>query len=71
MSILRETTTAIKVTIGLWVITAVLYPLLILGIGQLFPYQAGGSLLKNTQGQVVGSALIGQPFTSDRYFWRN
>ncbi len=69
MSILRETTTAIKMTIGLWVITAVLYPLLILGIGQLFPYQAGGSLLKNTQGQVVGSALIGQPFTSDRYFW--
>lgn len=68
MSILREATTAIKVTIGLWVITAVLYPLLILGIGQLFPYQAGGSLLKNTQGQVVGSALIGQPFTSDRYF---
>lgn len=69
MSILRETTTAIKVTIGLWVITAVLYPLLILGIGQLFPYQANGSLLKNAQGQVVGSALIGQPFTSDRYFW--
>lgn len=68
MSILRETTTAIKVTIGLWVITAVLYPLLILGIGQLFPYQANGSLLRNAQGQVVGSALIGQPFTSDRYF---
>jgi K+-transporting ATPase ATPase C chain len=68
MSILREMTTAIKMTIGLWVITAVLYPLLILGIGQLFPYQAGGSLLKNTQGQVVGSALIGQPFSSDRYF---
>ena len=68
MSILREMTTAIKMTIGLWVITAVLYPLLILGIGQLFPYQAGGSLLKNTQGQVVGSALIGQPFVSDRYF---
>jgi len=68
MSILREMTTAIKMTIGLWVITAVLYPLLILGIGQLFPYQAGGSLLKNAQGQVVGSALIGQPFSSDRYF---
>ncbi|NJL90794.1 MAG: K(+)-transporting ATPase subunit C [Coleofasciculaceae cyanobacterium SM2_1_6] len=69
MSILRETTTAIKVTIGLWVITAVIYPLLILGIGQLFPYQANGSLLRNAQGQVVGSALIGQPFASDRYFW--
>ncbi len=68
MSILRETTTAIKATLVFWVITAVIYPFLILGIGQLFPYQANGSLLKNSQGQVVGSALIGQPFTSDRYF---
>lgn len=69
MSILRETTTAIKATIVFWVITAVFYPLLILGIGQLFPYQANGSLIKNSQGQVVGSALIGQSFTSDKYFW--
>lgn len=68
MSILRETTTAIKATLVFWVITAVIYPFLILGIGQIFPYQANGSLLKNSQGQVVGSALIGQPFTSDRYF---
>ena len=38
-------------------------------IGQVaFPYQANGSLIKNAQGQVVGSALIGQPFSSDRYF---
>ncbi len=34
----------------------------------VFPYQANGSLIKNSQGQVVGSALIGQPFSSDRYF---
>jgi potassium-transporting ATPase KdpC subunit len=40
-----------------------------LAISQVaFPYQANGSPLKNTQGQIVGSALIGQPFTSDRYF---
>ncbi len=68
MSILRETTTAIKATLVFWIITAVIYPFLILGIGQLFPYQANGSLLKNSQGQVIGSALIGQPFASDRYF---
>ena len=68
MSILRETTTAIRATLVFWVITAVIYPFLILGIGQLFPYQTNGSLLKNSQGQVIGSALIGQPFTSDRYF---
>jgi K+-transporting ATPase ATPase C chain len=40
-----------------------------IGVGQLvFPFQANGSLLKNDQGQVIGSALIGQPFQSERYF---
>ena len=40
-----------------------------LAISQIaFPYPANGSLIKNAQGQVIGSALIGQPFTSDRYF---
>lgn len=68
MSILRETTTAIKATLVFWILTAIIYPFLILGIGQLFPYQANGSLLKNSQGQVIGSALIGQPFASDQYF---
>jgi potassium-transporting ATPase KdpC subunit len=48
---------------------AILYPLTILVIGQVaFPFQANGSLLRNAQGQVVGSALIGQPFTSAKYF---
>ncbi|MGH2412145.1 MAG: K(+)-transporting ATPase subunit C, partial [Microcystaceae cyanobacterium] len=53
----------------LCVITALIYPLIMVAFGQLvFPFQANGSLIKNAQGQVVGSALIGQPFTSDRYF---
>jgi potassium-transporting ATPase KdpC subunit len=66
---MREITRAIRSTLVLWVLVAVIYPFLTLAIGQLaFPYQANGSLLKNAQGQVVGSALIGQPFTSDRYF---
>jgi potassium-transporting ATPase KdpC subunit len=69
MSVTREVGRAIRSTLVLWVITALLYPLLMVLIGQVaFPSQANGSLIKNAQGQVVGSALIGQPFTSDRYF---
>ncbi len=67
---MRDVVTSVRSTVVLWLLTAVLYPLLILGIGQgAFPYQANGSLITNTQGQVVGSALIGQTFKSDRYFW--
>lgn len=69
-TIIREISRATRIAALLWVLVAVIYPVLILGVGQiLFPFQASGSLLKNSQGQVVGSALIGQPFTSDRYFW--
>ncbi|WP_257236991.1 potassium-transporting ATPase subunit C, partial [Nostoc sp. 'Peltigera malacea cyanobiont' DB3992] len=48
---------------------AIIYPFAMIAIEQIvFPFQANGSLLKNATGQVVGSALIGQPFSSDRYF---
>ncbi len=69
MTIVRDTTRAIRITVVLWVLTAIIYPGVILLVGLAFPYQANGSLLKNSQGQVVGSALIGQPFSSERYFW--
>jgi K+-transporting ATPase ATPase C chain len=69
MSIFYEVIKALRITLVLWVLVAVLYPLVILGVGQIaFPYQANGSLIKNDRGQVLGSALIGQPFTGDRYF---
>lgn len=65
----RDLLTAIRTTLVLWVLTAILYPLLILVIGQgIFPFQANGSLIKNPQGEIIGSALIGQNFTSNRYF---
>ncbi|HEY9633691.1 MAG TPA: K(+)-transporting ATPase subunit C [Coleofasciculaceae cyanobacterium] len=66
----REIITGVRATLVLWVLTALIYPLLMLLVGQIiFPYQANGSLIKDSQGNVVGSALIGQPFFSERYFW--
>jgi K+-transporting ATPase ATPase C chain len=69
MSFAHEAGRAIRTTLVLWVLTAIIYPFVMIAFGQIVvPFQANGSLLKNAQGQVVGSALIGQPFTSDRYF---
>ena len=65
----RETWNSIKITLVLLVLCVVIYPLLVLGLGQLaFNKQANGSLIKNSQGQVVGSELIGQQFTKPEYF---
>jgi K+-transporting ATPase ATPase C chain len=60
---------AIRNILALWIVTAILYPLLILVIGFVFPNQANGSLIANSQGQIIGSSLIGQSFSSPQYFW--
>jgi K+-transporting ATPase ATPase C chain len=53
----------------LTVVTGIVYPLVVTGFAQLlFPYQANGSIVISN-GQPVGSALIGQAFSSPRYFW--
>ena len=59
---------AIAMTLVICVITGLIYPGVVTGLAQmLFPHQANGSLV-TVNGRIVGSALIGQPFTSPRYF---
>lgn len=51
-------------------LTGFLYPILITGIAQvLFPWQANGSLIKNKDGEIIGSQIIGQSFQDPGYFW--
>ncbi|MFQ4140880.1 K(+)-transporting ATPase subunit C [Chlorogloeopsis sp. ULAP02] len=70
MSQIRQLNKAVRSTLALWLLTALIYPLFMLICGQIvLPFQANGSLITNNQGTVIGSALIGQPFNSDRYFW--
>jgi potassium-transporting ATPase KdpC subunit len=66
---LREIRPAILMVILLTLILGVAYPLGMTEIAQLvFPYQANGSLLYDKTGKVIGSELIGQNFTSPKYF---
>ncbi len=59
---------ALMITLVLCVLTGMIYPGIVTGLAQtLFPSQAGGSLV-TVNGKVVGSALIGQPFTRAEYF---
>jgi K+-transporting ATPase ATPase C chain len=54
---------------ALTLLCGALYPAAVTGIGRaVFPHQAGGSLIES-DGKAVGSTLIGQPFSSPRYFW--
>ncbi len=65
----KNLTTAVLMTIATTVLLGILYPLLVTGLAQLiFPKQANGGLITGKDGVVVGSRLIGQPFSGPGYF---
>ena len=60
---------AAAMTILFAILLGIVYPLAMTGIGQMvFPVQANGSLVRDGAGKVIGSAIVGQAFVSDRYF---
>jgi K+-transporting ATPase ATPase C chain len=62
--------TSIRIVLVTMVICCLLYPLVILGIGQtLTPNSANGSLVRNGQGEIVGSKRLAQKFDRPEYFW--
>jgi K+-transporting ATPase ATPase C chain len=69
MNILKELRISAVVTLVLLVVCCGVYPLVVLGAGQLFfPHQANGSLVLDGNGKPIASTLLGQAFTADKYF---
>ncbi|MGA9750803.1 MAG: potassium-transporting ATPase subunit KdpC [Acidobacteriota bacterium] len=65
----RQILTALLAILVLTVLTGIVYPLVVTGLARLlFPSQASGSLIRE-RGRIVGSTLIGQPFSAPGYFW--
>lgn len=68
-ALLRQSMIALKLLTVMTLLLGVLYPLGIWAVGRLASGPADGSFATNRAGRIVGSALIGQSFTGDRWFW--
>lgn len=66
---MKHLSTALRLLLVMTILTGIIYPLFITGLGKaLFPHQANGSLIM-VDGKIKGSELVGQKFVSPRYFW--
>lgn len=67
---MKDIKSALLMLIVFTVICGGIYPVLVTGIAQaVFPKQANGSFITDRNGKEIGSTLIGQPFSDQRYFW--
>jgi potassium-transporting ATPase KdpC subunit len=66
---MRNLVTAILMTIVTTILFGLIYPLAVTGIAQvIFPDKANGQLIRRSDGTIIGSRIIGQPFSSSGYF---
>lgn len=66
---MKNLTTAVLMTIVTTVLFGLVYPLVVTGLAQvIFPGNANGQLIRRSDGTVIGSRLLGQPFVSPGYF---
>src|SRR5262245_50249600 len=66
---MKNFVTAVLMTIVTTILLGLVYPLVVTGLAQvIFPDKANGQLIRNADGAVIGSRLIGQPFSSPGYF---
>lgn len=66
---MKNLVTAVLMTIVTTVLLGLIYPLVVTGLAQvIFPDKANGQLIRRSDGTLIGSRLIGQPFASPGYF---
>ena len=66
---MKNLLTAILMTLVTTILLGLIYPLVITGLAQaIFPDQANGQLIRRADGAIIGSRIIGQPFTGPGYF---